>query len=90
MKKLKGSENYHTWAYAIRELLGLKGYEKYIESEVVDADGVTTGRAAKAVLSLSVERRFLCTYTAVLRQEKYGPHSRAYTRTRTCPVKSVC
>lgn len=56
-EKLKGSENYHTWAYAIRELLALKGYEKYIESEVVDADGVTTGRAAKAVLSLSVEKK---------------------------------
>lgn len=57
-EKLKGSDNYHTWAFAIRNILTLKGYEKYIENEAVtsDAAAVKESGACKAILCLSVDK----------------------------------
>lgn len=54
IEKLKGGENFHTWKFAIRNVLELKGYEKCIQSadEVTDAKVL---KACKAVLSLSIE-----------------------------------
>lgn len=56
IEKLKGSENYHTWSFAIRNVLILKGYDSYIDSETVaDADKPKKS-ACKAILCLSVDK----------------------------------
>lgn len=52
--KLKGSQNYHTWSFAIKNVLALKGYEKCIVSATAETDA-TKLSASKAMLSLGVE-----------------------------------
>lgn len=32
IEKLKGAENYHTWSFAVKNVLNYRGYEKCIES----------------------------------------------------------
>lgn len=56
IEKLKGSENYHTWAFAVKNILILKGYETFIETETVAADDESKKSACKAILCLSVEK----------------------------------
>lgn len=56
IEKLKGSENYHTWAFAIRNVLALKGHEHFIIAEKTD-DDETKKSACKAILSLSVDKQ---------------------------------
>lgn len=54
--KLKGSENYHTWKFAIGQYLAFKDLDKCIrepETGVTISD--KNAREAKAILSLSVE-----------------------------------
>lgn len=34
MEKLKGSENFHTWCFVMKNLLEYKGYEKCITTPV--------------------------------------------------------
>lgn len=55
IEKLKGSENYHTWTFAIGNLLALKNYSQYIESDS-STDDAEKKLACKAILSLSVEK----------------------------------
>lgn len=67
IQKLKGSENYHTWQFAIKNLLALKGLEKCVNRIVVPATLVEREHTAceekdpdkcsraKATLILSVE-----------------------------------
>lgn len=54
IKKLKGSENYHTWVYAIRNILTLKGFQKFIDEESTESDA-TKRDQCKATLALSVD-----------------------------------
>lgn len=54
-KKLKGSENYHTWAYAVRNLLTLKGFQSFIDAESTDSTQTTQRDQCKATLALSVD-----------------------------------
>lgn len=52
--KLSGSSNYHTWQFAMKNVLTFKGYGKSIESEVAETDEKIRS-ASKALISLSVE-----------------------------------
>lgn len=54
IEKLKGSENYHTWSFAIKNLLDLNNYEKCILSDDQVEKDVDKLRKAKARLNLSV------------------------------------
>lgn len=62
IKKLKGSENYHTWAFAVKNFLDYKGFGKCIEV-VTNKDGTVAVketdeeklRSCEALLSLLVE-----------------------------------
>lgn len=55
LEKLKGSENYHTWEFAVRNILALKGYAGFIDADTATDDS-TKKNACKAILSLSVEK----------------------------------
>lgn len=52
--KLKGSENYHTWAFAVKNFLDYKGLGATIADPVTEKDAgkLTSG---KSILSLSVD-----------------------------------
>lgn len=52
--KLRGSENYHTWKFAMQNLLDLGGMEKCIEDPVTETDAAKI-RRAKAKIVLSVD-----------------------------------
>lgn len=52
IEKLKGSDNYHTWSFAIQNVLAIKGLEKCLTGEETKDEKKTT---CKAILSLSVE-----------------------------------
>lgn len=54
IEKLKGGQNFHSWQFAIKNVLALKGYEKCIESEAAETDQKKR-TACKAILSLSIE-----------------------------------
>lgn len=54
IEKLKGGQNFHTWQFAIKNVLALKGYAKCIESARAEEDAEKQ-IACKAVLSLSVD-----------------------------------
>lgn len=72
IQKLKGSENYHTWQFAIKNLLAYNGLSKCIETVSVTAEGVTTmacaeasadkKEKAKAIMGLAVEQ---CIYVHI-------------------------
>lgn len=64
VEKLRDSENYHDWCFAISNLLGLKGLKKCIEAKTaaagqpesaVEADADKLEQA-KSILALSVEK----------------------------------
>lgn len=55
VEKLRGSDNYHTWCFAIRNVLILKGYEKCIASEETESNAIKLN-SCRALLSLSVEK----------------------------------
>lgn len=55
IEKLKGSENYHTWSFAVKNVMELKECGKCIESANAETD-VKKLSASKALLSLSVEK----------------------------------
>lgn len=63
IEKLKGSDNYHTWSFAVKHYLDFKGYGQCIET-VKDKDGAeviaekdqTKLTACKALLVLLVEK----------------------------------
>lgn len=54
IEKLKGSSNYHTWCFAIQNVLQLKGFEKCITDPVTETNADKL-RGCKATLSLSVD-----------------------------------
>lgn len=54
IEKLKGSENYHTWCFAVKNLLSYKGWDKCITDPVTDTDEANL-KNCKATLALSVE-----------------------------------
>lgn len=54
IEKLKGGENYHTWTFAVRNLLQFKGYQKCITDPVTEAD-TSKLQNCQAILALSVE-----------------------------------
>lgn len=53
--KLKNSDNYSTWRFAIRNVLALKGLEKCISEPVSETDASKLS-SCKAILSLSVDQ----------------------------------
>lgn len=54
VEKLKGSENYHTWQFAIRNLLELNDYADCIKADNDAEVDVNKLRKAKARIELSV------------------------------------
>lgn len=56
IEKLRGSDNYHTWSFAIKNVLAMKELSKCISSTVADRETNAAKLAkCKAILSLSVE-----------------------------------
>lgn len=55
IEKLKGSENYHTWVFAIKNVIDYKGYTNCIVDPVTETDAKKV-IACKALLSLTVEK----------------------------------
>lgn len=55
IEKLKGSENYRTWAFAMKNFLQLEGLESCIQMETGDEAGLSRDRKAKARIILSIE-----------------------------------
>lgn len=76
IEKLKGSDNYHTWSFAVKHYLDFKGYGQCIET-VKDKDGAeviaekdqTKLTACKALLVLLVEKN---NYTYMCQKRKDG------------------
>lgn len=58
IEKLRGSDNYHTWRFAMKNVLALKSYEKCIVPVLGAAaeTNATKLSECKALLSLSVEK----------------------------------
>lgn len=54
VEKLKGNENYHTWQFALRNLLELNDYAKCIETGAGAETDLNKMRKAKARIELSV------------------------------------
>lgn len=56
IEKLKGSENYHTWSFAISNLLEYKGLKEALTTDTA-SDTLTTTKLseAKAIVSLCIE-----------------------------------
>lgn len=54
IEKLRGSENYHTWRFAIQNVLAYKGYSNCISDPVRETDNSKLVNC-KAILSLSVD-----------------------------------
>lgn len=54
--KLKGSEYYHTWAYAVQNLLELNSYENCIKTGAGAETDDNKMRKAKARIALSVDK----------------------------------
>lgn len=54
IEKLKGSENFHNWCFAIKNVLQYKQLEKCIIEPVIETDAQKLGNC-KAVLALSVD-----------------------------------
>lgn len=54
IEKLRDAENYHTWSFAVKNLLALRGFEKCIEEEDTETNA---GKliSCKATISLTVE-----------------------------------
>lgn len=62
IEKLKSGENFHTWEFAMRNVLAMKGFEKCIV-EGEDAEKAPKKLAeCKALLSLSVDQ---CLYVHI-------------------------
>lgn len=55
IEKLSGSKNYHTWSFAMRNVLALKGFEKCIVSGTGTETDAGKLRSSKAILSLGVQ-----------------------------------
>lgn len=55
IEKLKGNENYHTWRFAISNLLEFKGLLKCIDTPVTEKNEEKLSNC-KTVLALSVEK----------------------------------
>lgn len=55
IQKLKNSENYSTWCFAIKNVLALKGLEKCIIDQTTESDATKLSNC-KAILSLSVDQ----------------------------------
>lgn len=54
IEKLKGGENYHTWTFAVKNLLQFKGFQKCITDPVSETDAGKL-QNCQAILALSVE-----------------------------------
>lgn len=59
IEKLRGSKNYHTWAFAIKNVLILKGVEKCINRVAVAATATTVATTiyVKKLIPKNVERQ---------------------------------
>lgn len=55
IEKLKGSENFHTWLFTIKNVIDYKGYSGCITDPVTEENQKKL-TACKALLSLSVEK----------------------------------
>lgn len=55
IEKLKGNENYHTWCFAVSNVLAYKGLEKCIVEGDDTEKNAEKMKNSKAILALSVE-----------------------------------
>lgn len=72
IEKLKDSENYYTWIFTISNILALKDYSKYNESNNSTDDAAKKG-ACKAYLSVW-RNIFMCIFVAAKHRKRFGLH----------------
>lgn len=53
VEKLRGSDNYHTWQFAVQNLLAFKGLEKTIQTTTV----VATSTAAARIICAETDEK---------------------------------